>query len=69
MPKHAHYQLGAGEVYKRYRFDVYEKRGKITIFGREGIVCLNPEWVKAGTSTADQFWTTDHRLTKGRKAR
>ncbi|MFF3691617.1 hypothetical protein [Streptomyces sp. NPDC002187] len=68
LPKHAHYKLRAGEVYKEYRFDVYERRGELAAMGGLNIYCHAEEnsWVKAGTSTAAQFC---HRLTKGRMAR
>ncbi|WP_406401552.1 hypothetical protein OH805_20975 [Streptomyces sp. NBC_00879] len=71
MEKHAHYTGRAGEVYKQYRFDAYEKRGKYHWFSPTAAICAvgpNP-WVKVGTGTATQFWQMDHRLTKGRIAR
>lgn len=73
LKKHAHYKLRAGVVYKQYQFDVYEKRGRYHWFSPTAARCRlisgAGAWVKIGTETATKFWTTDHRLTKGRMAR
>ncbi|MFH8978025.1 hypothetical protein [Streptomyces sp. NPDC017890] len=73
LKKHAHYKLRAGVVYKQYQFDVYEKRGRYHWIRPTAARCYPTSgagaWVKIGTETATGFWTTDHRLTKGRMAR
>ncbi|GAA2630132.1 hypothetical protein SMC26_42605 [Actinomadura fulvescens] len=62
--KKLHYQLQMGRVYKAYKFNVYERRGKVRFFTPTAVRCVwdqKPDhWV--GTGTAYKFWIFDSRV-------
>ncbi|GAA0367448.1 hypothetical protein NE235_03335 [Actinoallomurus spadix] len=65
LKKKAHYTLRAGEVYKVYAFNVYDRRGELHSTGPGNFYCAptgKSTWV--GTGKAKKFWTFDFKLTK-----
>ncbi|MFI6985449.1 hypothetical protein ACIBSV_43770 [Embleya sp. NPDC050154] len=64
--KKGHYVLRGGAAYKDYRFDVYEQRGHLRLFGgiNGTLTCQVETRVKVGTSTASRFWRYDFKHNK-----
>ncbi|MFE0453055.1 hypothetical protein ACFW2D_17575 [Streptomyces sp. NPDC058914] len=62
----ARYLVRAGMVYKQYRYDVYEQRGKYHWWSPTAAACIpgKNSWVKKGTGTAMRAWTDTYKYTK-----